>query len=73
MAYISTDLATVQAARLRGIRTVAFADRTVTYQSDAEMRQVELDIRAQLAETNARPKQYVAVAGKGLGSGRTCY
>jgi len=38
--YTETDLTAIRTARLRGIRTVQYADRTVTYSSDAEMRQV---------------------------------
>ena len=70
MAFTATDLSTLQTARLRGIRTVVFADRTVTYQSDAEMRQVETDIRRDLGESTSRPKQFQAVADKGLGGCR---
>ncbi len=67
MAYTSADLSTIQAARMRGVRTVQFADRSVTYTSDAEMRTVENDIRASLAQKNGRPRQYYGVASKGLG------
>ena len=64
MAYTQNDLTTIRAARLRGVRTVQFADRSTTYASDAEMRQVEQDI---LKELNAgRPKQSIGVATKGL-------
>jgi hypothetical protein len=66
VSFTATDLSTIQTARLRGIRTVVFADRTVTYQSDAEMRQVESDIRASLATANEQPRQFYGVGGKGL-------
>lgn len=68
MAYTEADLSLVRAARLRGIRTVQFADRTVTYTSDQEMRQVEQDILADLASTSStrRPKRTFGVASKGF-------
>jgi hypothetical protein len=43
--YTEADLTLIRAARLRGVRTVQFADRSVTYASDAEMRAVENDMR----------------------------
>jgi hypothetical protein len=66
VAYTAADLTAVQTARLRGVRTVTFADRTTTYTSDAEMRQVENDIRQELAATAQRPRQFVAVGSKGF-------
>ena len=68
MAYSETDLTAIRAARLRGIRTVQFADRSVTYASDAEMRQLEQDVRCELtgAATRTRSKQTIAVASKGF-------
>lgn len=67
MAFTETDLQTIRAARLRGIRTVQYADRTVTYSSDAEMRQVEQDIlNALSAQTTTRRRQFYGVATKGL-------
>lgn len=67
MAYTEADLTTIRIARLRGIRTVAFADRSVTYASDAEMRQVEEDILRELTPTvRTRKKQTHAVATKGF-------
>jgi len=47
---------------------VSFADRSVTYANDAEMRQVEQDIINALAtvSTTRRSKQILAVAGKGF-------
>jgi len=71
--YTQADLDTIRAARLRGIRTVEFRGpdgrgRTTTYQSDAEMRQVEADIAASLATSvqDARPRQVQLVADKGF-------
>lgn len=67
MAYTEADLAVIRAARLRGIRTVQFADRSTTYTSDAEMRQVEEDIKRDLAtSTRTRSKQTRIVASKGF-------
>lgn len=67
MAYTETDLSAIRTARLRGIRTVQFADRSVTYTSDAEMRQVEEDIKRDLATTTrTRSKQTRMVASKGF-------
>jgi len=65
VAYTSTDLEAIRSARLRGVRTVQYVDRTVTYQSDNEMRQVEQDILRELG-LGQRPKQYQGVACKGL-------
>ncbi len=66
MAYTTADLTAIQAARLRGIRTVKFADRETTYTSDAEMRQVEEDIKRDIAtSTRTRSKQTRIVASKG--------
>ena len=62
MAYTQADLDAVRAARLRGVRTVTLADRMVTYTSDAEMRQVEQDILAELKNTQrTRSKQWHGV------------
>jgi hypothetical protein len=66
VAHTASDLTAVQAARRRCVRTVQFADRSTTYTSDAEMRQVESDIRRDLAEVNQRPRQFFGEAGKGL-------
>jgi hypothetical protein len=66
--YNAAALAAIRASRLRGIRTVQFADRSVTYTSDAEMRQVEADILQELAVVGARtrPKQTYGVSTKGF-------
>jgi hypothetical protein len=66
MAYTESDLTAVRTARLRGIRTVQFADRAVTYTSDAEMRQVEQDILRELQTPSSRKKQTLGVANKGF-------
>jgi len=67
MAYTEADLAAIRAARLRGVRVVQFADRAVTYTSDAEMRQVETDILRDLAAADRpRQKQTHLVATKGF-------
>jgi len=66
VAYTTSDLDAIRAARLRGIRTVKFADRETTYTSDAEMRQVEEDIKRDLAtSTRTRSKQTRIVGSKG--------
>ncbi len=64
--YTEADLTAVRTARLRGIRTVQFADRSTTYTSDAEMRQVEQDIVRELRTITSRKKQTHAVAEKGF-------
>lgn len=68
MAYTEADLTTIRAARLRGLRTVQYADRAVTYSSDAEMRQVEQDIVRDLASSasTTRSKQTLLTATKGF-------
>ena len=67
MAYSDADLTAIRAARLRGIRTVQFADRAVTYTSDAEMRQVEQDILREVSGLRrARPKQTLIATTKGF-------
>ncbi len=66
MAYTSTDLDAIRAARLRGIRTVQYADRSVTYSSDSELRQVEADIVRELASTSHRSKQFRVIGSKGF-------
>lgn len=66
MAWTITDLTAVRTARLRGIRTVQYADRSVTYSSDAELRRVEQDILRELGQTSERPKQFLVTGGKGL-------
>lgn len=66
MAYTQADLDAIRAARLRSIRTVQFADRSTTYASDAEMRQVEQDILRELSSTRTRAKQTLGVASKGF-------
>lgn len=68
MAYTSADLLAVQAARNRGIRTVQYADRQVTYSSDAELRTLEQDIKHELAQTSPtrRAKQVLAYGSSGF-------
>lgn len=67
MAFTEADLTAVRAARLRGIRTVQFSDRTVTYSSDAELRQVEQDILRDLTPTlSTRSKQTLGVSSNGF-------
>lgn len=68
MAFTEADLTTIRAARLRGIRTVQFSDRTVTYSTDADMRQLEEDIQRELnAAATPRPtRQFFGVASKGF-------
>ncbi len=67
MAFTETDLQNVRTARLRGIRTVTYDDRTVTYSSDAEMRRVEQDILNELsAQTPTRKRQFYGVGSKGF-------
>lgn len=66
MAWTSADLTTIRAARLRGVRTVQFGDRQVTYASDAEMRQVEQDIARELTAIAQRPKHTRLVGSKGF-------
>lgn len=68
MAYTSADLLAVQTARKRGIRTVQFADRQVTYSSDAELRALEQDIKHELSQTSTtrRAKQVYAYGSGGF-------
>jgi hypothetical protein len=67
MAYTEADLTAVRAARLRGVRMVQYRDRSVTYASDQEMRQVEQDILAELASARStRKKQTILVGSTGL-------
>lgn len=70
MAYTDADLLLVRSARVRGIRTVQFADRSVTYSSDAEMRSLEADILRDLSATSVSPtprsRQSFGVASKGF-------
>jgi hypothetical protein len=68
VAYTEADLMAVRTARLRGIRTVQFADRSTTYSSDAELRQVEQDIQRALASLSIarRPKQAYGVGSNGF-------
>jgi hypothetical protein len=64
MAYTESDLVTLRTARLRGVRTVQFSDRSVTYYSDAEYKQLEQDILRELGQTSTtrRSKQVFGVA-----------
>lgn len=62
--WTEADLVAIRAARRRGVRMVQFADRTVQYASDAEMRAVEQDIMREL--NPRRPRQMFGVASKGL-------
>ena len=59
MAFTQTQLDTLEAAIATGARTVAYADRTVTYNSLAEM----LALRAQM----------IAELGGGDGGSRSTY
>lgn len=66
MAWTSSDLTAIRTARKRGIRTVQYGDRSTTYQSDQEMRQVEQDILRELNRIAQRPRQFTIAASKGL-------
>lgn len=67
MAYTEADLLAVRSARLRGVRTVQYGDRSTTYSSDAEMRQLEEDILRELnGVTYRRPRMFIGVNTKGL-------
>ena len=66
VAYTEADLTAIRAARLRGVRTVQYSDRSMTYSSDAEMKQVEQDILKELNAASRRPKQSIGIATKGL-------
>ena len=60
---LQARLTAIRRAIATGVRTVQFAGRSVTYNSPEELRQVEREIVAQLAN---RPKQTLLVATKGL-------
>ncbi len=66
MAYTQTDLAAINAALLRGEKSVQFADRSVTYRDIAEIIQVRDIIIAELAPATVRRRQYLGVSSKGL-------
>lgn len=63
MAFTQSDLAAIRAAMAKGERSVQFADRSVTYRSMAELREVEQIIVRSLA---GRPKQTLIVGSKGF-------
>ncbi len=60
---LEAHLTAVRSAIYSGARSVQFADRSVTYASMAELRQVEADLVRQLA---GRPKQTLLVGLKGF-------
>lgn len=66
MAYTEADLLAIRAARLRGTRSVQYADRSTVFASDAEMKAVEQEIIIELNTARGRPKQSIGVASKGL-------
>jgi hypothetical protein len=66
VAWTDDDLIAIRAARRRGVRTVQYVDRSVTYSSDAELRQLEQDICSELNVALQRPRQAKAVSSKGI-------
>lgn len=52
---------------MRGQRSVQFADRSVTFNTDDEYRQLEQDILRELTPAvTTRPRQILGVANKGF-------
>lgn len=68
MAWTQAQLDALKAAYAEGTRSVSFGDRSVTYQSQAEMAAAITTIAADLARraTPARPRVWKAYAEKGL-------
>lgn len=64
MAFSQSDLDSVRAAIAKGEKTVAFADRSVTYRSMDELFQAEARIAQALS--TPRAKQTLVVSGKGF-------
>lgn len=61
---LEDDIEKVRASRLKGVRTVQYSDRSVTFTSDAEKRQVEADLIARQNPT--RRRQYRLTSTKGF-------
>ncbi len=69
LSEMQAQLDALLAARFRGIRSVSYEGKTVTYGSDAEMAKVITDLEARIAaETGTNPNRRVTrvTATKGL-------
>lgn len=68
MAYTEADLTAVRTAIAKGERSVAFADRSVTYRDMSELLLAEARISQALASVPAarRKKQMFGVTSKGF-------
>jgi roadblock/LC7 domain-containing protein len=51
MAYTTEQLAALEAAIARGVRTVSYNGESVTYESLAEMRKLRAEMRAEMGQT----------------------
>lgn len=63
MAFTSTQLAALEAAYAEGVLSVRYADKTITYRSRAEMRQIMDEMRRQLASPKRKPFTLAAYRG----------
>lgn len=68
MAATQADLDAIRTQRLRGVRSIQNSDRSITYSPDAELRQVEQDIKRELAAVSPtrRAKRVYGVASSGF-------
>ena len=69
LSEMQAQLDALLAARFRGIRSVSYEGKTVTYGSDAEMAKVITDLEARIAaETGTNPNRRITrvTASKGL-------
>lgn len=66
MAFTEADLAAINAAIVKGEKSVAFADRSVTYRDMDELLRARAEIIADLAGETDRPRQYGLYSRKGL-------
>lgn len=76
MAYSLSDLQTIQAARKNGQLRVQLGDKIIQYQSGADLRQAEADIKAELiaqgitvpgvSDAALRPRAWRISTSKGL-------
>jgi hypothetical protein len=67
MSYTQADADSLRAAIASGVKQVQFGTRSTTYQDLDEMREVLVQIEAEVAGSTPRPRQRLAYqAGKGL-------
>lgn len=68
MAYTSAELSALERAIAKGVLTVQYADRRVTYQSLAEMRKLRAEMKNEIDSAAGTPRaRFIRISQTGRG------